>query len=67
MEEARLYVGEKIIDTLALIGNNDSLDEITINENGTMTVKFLRSTQIDDGEFVDVMYTTKGVTKISFK
>lgn len=67
MEEARLYVGEKIIDTLALIGNNDSIDEITINENGTMTVKYLRSTQIDDGEFVDVMHTTKGVTKISFK
>lgn len=68
MEEARLYYGEsKIIDTLCLIGDNDSISEITINEKGTMNVKFIRSTKIDNGEFVDVEHNYKGITKISFK
>ena len=66
--EARLYYGEgKIIDTLCLIGDNDSICEITINEKGTMNIKFIRSTNIGDGEFVDVEHNYKGITKISFK
>lgn len=68
MEEARLYYGEcGIIDTLCLIGNNDSISEITINKKGIMNVKFIRSTQIGEGEFVDVEHNYKGITKISFK
>lgn len=67
MEEARLYIGDKIIDTLALIGDNDSISEITINDNGTMNVKFIRSTNVGDGEWVDVEHNDKGITRISFK
>ena len=67
MEEARLYFGEKIGETLSLIGNNDSISEITINENGKMTVKYSKSAQMDDGEWVDIGCTAKNVTRISFK
>lgn len=68
MEEARLYYNKNgIHDTLCLIGGNDSISEITINENGTMNVKFIRSTKVGDGEWVDVEHNYKGITKISFK
>lgn len=68
MEEARLYNGEcELIDNLCLIGDNDSISEITINEKGTMDVKCIRSTYMGNGEFVDKEYYYQGITRISFK
>jgi hypothetical protein len=36
-------------------------------KKGTMNVKFIRSTKVGDGEWVDVEHNYKGITKISFK
>ena len=65
--EVKLYSNETLMDNLYITGNNDMLDEITIGDDGKMIVKYIKPVQLEDGEFVDCEYRTKGITKISFK
>ena len=66
-KEVRLYSNEILIDNLCLIGYNDNINEIIIDDGGKMIVKYTKPIQLEDDEFEDCEYIAKGITKIKFK
>lgn len=67
-QEARLYKNNEIVEQLCLIGDNDEIDEIIANENGTMTIRVYRDVYDKKRRtYENVCVTFDGITKISFK
>lgn len=70
MQEAKLYIGDRYLKSLCLIGDNDDFDEIVVENDGTMTVRTIEAVMGEDGE--DEPYKVelceyKGITRINFK
>ena len=65
-QEAKLYRGNEYVKSLCLIGYNDDLDEIVVENDGTMTVRAMEDVK-ENGEYVYKQTEYKGITRINFK
>ena len=66
-QEARLYSNSRLIHNVNLLSGDEELDEILINENGTMTVQVLTTVYKDDGSYDIEVREYHNITQISFK
>ena len=66
-QEARLYSNSRLIHNVNLLSGDEELDEILINENGTMTVQVLTTVYKDDGSYDIEVREYQTITRISFK
>lgn len=66
-QEAILYSNSRLIHNVNLLSGDEELDEILINENGTMTVQVLTTVYKDDGSYDIEVREYHNITQISFK
>lgn len=66
-QEVKLYSNNRLIHNVNLLSGDEELDEIFINENGTMTVQVLNTVYKDDSSYDIEVREYHNVTQISFK
>lgn len=70
MQEAKLYIGNRYLKSLCLIGDNDDFDEIVVENDGTMTVRTIETVMDKndkDDPYKVELREYKGITRINFK
>lgn len=66
-QEVKLYSNSRLIHNVNLLSGDEQLDEIFINENGTITVQVLNTVYKDDGSYDIEVREYHNITQISFK
>ncbi len=66
-QEIKLYSNNRLIHNVNLLSGDEQLDEIFINENGTITVQVLNTVYKDDSNYDIEVREYHNITQISFK
>lgn len=66
-QEVKLYSNSRLIHNVNLLSGDEELDEILINENGTMTVQVLNTVYKADSSYDIEVREYHNITQISFK